>query len=378
MKFIRFLQSIVTLMFVLLFSVMFIYMHSDENEAKYKKTYVEIEEGTIFEENNDVTEKNIVENNIVENTIENEEEKILESEYKPQSSNTTNKQLNITNKFYYSNLDEYSKLIYNGLEANRASLKTGTAEIIISNDFSEAIERSENIEKIFSAAVNAFEFDNPELFYLDSSKLLLYYEKSTFGNYKIYIKQGDEYGNYILSSFKNENGVNNAQSKLNSVVNEIINNANSKPDDYSKILYIHDWLVSNVKYNEELNKENKDNIYGAIVEGEAVCGGYSKAFKYLLDKVNINCIIIQGIGQNSETQENHAWNYVELNGKWYGVDCTWDDPVIVGDVTNYTEKVYYTYFLKGKNEIESDHMQFDTFYGTNIKIKYPELSNENY
>lgn len=48
--------------------------------------------------------------------------------------------------------------------------------------------------------------------------------------------------------------------------------------------------------------------------------------------MNIPCIIVIGKATNTKGQtENHAWNYVQINEKWYAVDCTWDDPVIVGN-----------------------------------------------
>ena len=97
-----------------------------------------------------------------------------------------------------------------------------------------------------------------------------------------------------------------------------------------------------------------------------------------MDRLSINNIIVQGIGANEQGQEHHAWNYVQLNGNWYGIDCTWDDPIIIGDLTNYTEKNYYTYFLKGQKVFNNDHKPFETFYGTNLKIYYPELNLENY
>ena len=241
----------------------------------------------------------------------------------------------------------------------------------------KAIDKGEDIEAIFSAAVNAFEFDNPEIFYLDLSNLILYYERSTYGNYNIYLKNSSG-RNSLLPQFENEDDVDNAQYEIDEVVNGIKEELDSLNSTYDKIIYIHDWLVENVKYDETLSKPNKDTIYGVFVEREAVCGGYSKAFKYLLNMENINTIIIQGVGTAQGRTENHAWNYVQIDDNWYGVDCTWDDPVLIGNVTEETQKKYYTYFLKGKEVFENDHEPFTYFYGTSYIINYPELSNDNY
>ena len=147
--------------------------------------------------------------------------------------------------------------------------------------------------------------------------------------------------------------------------------------DYDKILYIHDWITENIEYDETLNKTNRNDIYGAFIEKEVTCGGYAKAFKYLADKLNIDCIIIQGKATSDEKTENHAWNYIKLSNNWYGVDCTWDDPIIIGGNENEKQQKYYTYFLKGK-EAFNNHKPFETFWDTKIKINYPELSNNNY
>lgn len=367
MKLIKFLLKSVSVMFILLFSLFFLYIYKDNKNTNNGPIFIETIE---FEEE---TEEPL--NTKLEE--EQNEEILLKTTEVNTIATIQNKEPEKT-KFYYTNLDEYSKLIYNALEDQKDKLKNGTAEITISNKLSEAIENGENIESIFSAAVNAFEHDNPDIFYLEMSKLILYYEKNYLGKYKIYLKAKEENENYLISSFKNEEDIDTAQRKIDLVVNSILKEVEVIDNDYDKILYIHDWLAENIKYDETMARTNKDTIYGALVEGEAVCGGYAKAFKYLMDKLNINTIIVQGIGINEQGQENHAWNYVQLDGKWYGIDCTWDDPIIIGDLTFYTKKNYYTYFLKGQNAFYNDHKPFETFYGTNLKINYPELNTENY
>lgn len=366
MKLIKFLLNSVSVMFILLFSLFFLYVYNDNKNTN---------NGPIFIETVEFTETGEQLNTKIEE--ERNEELFIKTTEVNTAQIFQNNEIENT-KFYYTNLDEYSKLIYNALKDQKDKLKKGTLEINISNKLSEAIENGENIESIFSAAVNAFEHDNPDIFYLDLSNLILYYESNYLGKYKISLKTNEENEKYLISYFENEEDVNIAQRKIDTVVNGILKEVEMKDNDYDKILYIHDWLTENIKYDETIVRINKDTIYGAFVEGEAVCGGYAKAFKYLMDKLNINSIIVQGIGINEQGQENHAWNYIQLDGKWYGIDCTWDDPIIVGDLTYYTKKNYYTYFLKGQNIFYNSHKPFDTFYGTDLKINYPELNMENY
>lgn len=370
MKLINFLLKSVVVMFVFLFALFGIYIYNDNQNhnqtIKSEPEFVEIE-----------VEKIKIEPIIAQEEIEEPVLLQVEPAQKPIENNNQEEIIN-TNKFYYSNLDEYSKLIYEALENQKNNLKTGNSTISIPNQLGEVLENEDSMETIFTVALRGFENDNPDIFYLDTSKMVLYYERDVFGNYKIYIKNDENYDNYLINGFNSEQDIQSAQNTIDEIVTQIQNDINMYNDDYNKILYIHDWLTKNVKYDETISRDNKDTIYGSLVEGEAVCTGYAKAFKYLLDRLNLKTIIVQGIGINDQGQEYHAWNYAQLNNKWYGVDCTWDDPIIIGDLTNYIEKPYYTYFLKGQNVFNSDHIPLKTFNGTDLKINYPELNVEDY
>lgn len=294
------------------------------------------------------------------------------------SSNINNVDNGTNNKFYYNNLDEYSKLIYKSLDDQKEKMKTGNEIINLPSSIAELLKTEEgekSIKAIFTIAMNAFEYDNPDIFYIDTSKMILYYEVNSIGEYKIYLKNSDEYSNYLIDGVNSKGDVSKYINDINLVVQEIENEINEQhiDTDYKKILYIHDWIVNNSKYNQALNKSNRSNIYGILKEKEATCGGYAKTFKYLMDKFNINCIIVQGKATNNNETEYHAWNYVELDEKWYGVDCTWDDPIIQGNVPEGTQKLSHTYFLKGKNVFNKSHEPFKNFYGTDVPINYPEL-----
>ena len=96
------------------------------------------------------------------------------------------------------------------------------------------------------------------------------------------------------------------------------------------ILFIHDYLINNIDYDSSYQAVGTYSIYGALIEKKCVCEGYAKAFKYLLNSVGYECELLQGTATNSSGQtENHAWNAVKLNGIWYEIDTTWDDPIII-------------------------------------------------
>ena len=98
--------------------------------------------------------------------------------------------------------------------------------------------------------------------------------------------------------------------------------------------------------------------------------------KQLKGKVE-NTIVI-GTGTNSKNEtENHAWNYVKLDGKWYAIDVTWDDPVITGG-GKLTNKARYEYFLKGSQTMNKNHVPSGKFTQDGRIFEYPELSIEDY
>ena len=109
--------------------------------------------------------------------------------------------------------------------------------------------------------------------------------------------------------------------KVEDVLKQII-----KPDmtDYEKELAIHDYIVVHCQYGYvESSKDYAYRAYGALVQNKAVCNGYAEAMALLMTCVGIENQIVTGTADN----ELHAWNQVCLDGNWYQVDATWDDPL---------------------------------------------------
>lgn len=109
---------------------------------------------------------------------------------------------------------------------------------------------------------------------------------------------------------------------------EVIAQVPQNATDYEKILFIHDWIIDHTVYDVD-GRNSTDNggiystAYGAIVNGKAVCSGYAKAFQYFMNQFGIQSNIISGTAKGG----SHSWNYVLLDGEYYWVDVTWDDPV---------------------------------------------------
>ena len=311
---------------------------------------------------------------------DNEEVKVISIEPVSNTEKNNNESSLVgSNRFYYNQLDYYSKMIYDALNNSKEDLKTGTSRIILPNELANLLTTDEGaakVETLFSVAINAFEYDNPDIFYLDYSKMVLFYESDFFGNNSAYIEKDSQEENYLIEGFHSKEDIETAEKSINNVKESVLSNISTVSSEYEKIKYIHDWIVKNTKYDETLARPNKNNIYGVLIERQATCGGYALTLKYILNDLGIESIVIQGKGFRDGTSEYHAWNYVNVNGKWYAIDCTWDDPIVEG-VQEENKKIYYDYFLKN-GKIFDDHARFETFYGTDLKITYPELSANNY
>ncbi len=145
----------------------------------------------------------------------------------------------------------------------------------------------------------------------------------------------------------------NEQTKVvNEQVKEIIKLLDLEyKTEYEKIKLIHDYIITNSVYDISTNQ---NTAYDCLIERTSACQGYAALTYKMMEEAGIPCRIISGSG----LKEPHAWNIVKLEGLWYNIDCTWDDPV--GAVEqNY---IGYDYFLKSNADFK-DHTR-DLEYNT--------------
>lgn len=320
----------------------------------------------IYDDNEIIISKNITEEN-VENP-----EKLIQN---------PSKQIDYTNKYYYSELDEYAKIIYDKIYENKENMKSGNYTIDFGKTFNELLNSENGETKIntsYQSSIDAYFLDNPDVFYIDVTKLYLLINQRTVKRKTTYtVTIGPEKGsNYYTNSFYSKERIEEAINNIEVVKNEMMSYAVG--DEYQKIKKVHDLLVSNLSYEQTLTGANIRNIYGALCEREVVCEGYAKAYKYLLDQIGIENIIVVGYGSNSAgSREEHAWNYVKLEGNWYAVDVTWDDPIIQGG-GKLKNKDKYKYFLKGAQNFNDTHKATGKTSQGGITFAYPKLSIADY
>lgn len=112
--------------------------------------------------------------------------------------------------------------------------------------------------------------------------------------------------------------------------------------EVAKLRKVHDWIAESIEYD---HSETHYSVMDALVLGKSVCGGYSRVLEMFLEFLDMpNAYIIS-------PSMKHAWNQVLLDGNWYNIDVTWDDPT--------GHPIHHNYFLKSDLAF-SDHTGYET------------------
>jgi Leucine-rich repeat (LRR) protein len=140
-----------------------------------------------------------------------------------------------------------------------------------------------------------------------------------------------------LATREEENIVN---SQVDRILKEII-----KPemDKHQKTRAIHDFIVANVAYDLSYREHSS---YSALIKGRAICQGYALLMYKMLQGAGIEVRIISGRAGGEE----HAWNLVRLDGNWYHIDATWDDPV-----PDTPGRILYDYYNRTDAQMAATH-----------------------
>lgn len=139
----------------------------------------------------------------------------------------------------------------------------------------------------------------------------------------------------------------------------IISGIPSGSNEYEKALFVHDSIVNNTDYDFNGLNSSENGIfgtsYGCLVNKLAVCQGYAEAFKFIMNHIGIECGVVSGMTERG----SHAWNYINIDGEYYWVDATWDDPSSEGEENN---TLRHNYFLLDdrfmKNRTADDANEF--------------------
>lgn len=175
-----------------------------------------------------------------------------------------------------------------------------------------------------------------------------------------YTKRGNYYSGNLNFTFSCDQAALAARKRnLNDAAASVISDL-GRATDYEKVKGVYEYLINHSRYNDYVRDQT---CYSLLVNGQGVCAGYASAMKYLLDRLDVDCIIASGVSKG----ESHSWNLVRLDGMWYQVDPTWGDP----KMDDGGQVLSYDYLLLDDNEMLLDH-QYDE------GIAYPHCYNDKY
>jgi hypothetical protein len=160
--------------------------------------------------------------------------------------------------------------------------------------------------------------------------------------------------------------VNAVEQKTLSVIKDY---KNDNMSDREKVIKIHEYLIKTTVYDR--NGKYCNTPYGALIDGKTICGGYSYAFQYICEELDIPCVIAFGTTDNPD--DAHVWNKVKLGDNWYIVDLTLDNND--DTIPNYTPKFsLFTADSEYKGAIEVDFDGIEEPQATDTKNSYYEAT----
>lgn len=293
--------------------------------------------------------------------------------------------------YYYSGLkyNPRAERFYKAFETLEESgaFKTGEVDynivenkVVVGQDVSDYVDNgSSKLPIAFGAGRDAFLMDNPDLFYWDV--------------FSVSISAGVQGGNYVafMDTSRTDDpfvGHLNTEAKINDAIIEyeaalktVVDGAKAASGDKkAQIEYVNKYIGDHTEYDFcatitdgetgfAPEADYIDTAYGALVNGKAICGGYAKAFKAVMDRLGIPCVCVQGYSYKDGSSEfvAHMWNAVKLDGMWYAVDVTWNDTAGKND-----------WLLIGEKALTKDHVEDKVISSSGYELKYPALKPYNY
>ncbi len=273
---------------------------------------------------------------------------------------------NPSNPYLFGNLlTPAQRSVYDAIVEQKAGLLTDGAVTV---QFSIKEDMKVTVQTAISAVID----DYPEFFWVGGYGVKGTYDKV---NYNLTISLSLD-----TNSYANWDVLRESYYSLLSAVESFEVEGNTR---YAKLKSIHDQICKMTTYT--LNEPMAHHPTGVLLNGKAVCEGYAEALKLLCDREDIPCIIVVGTGNGGA----HEWNYVQMeDGKWYGVDATWDDQ---------DSEILYDYFLVGSKSVNArfgktkfgDGTDSDTDGGDHINtgthftnalyaLTYPVISTQSY
>lgn len=238
-----------------------------------------------------------------------------------------------SNQWYYNQLTDVEKKIYTTIynyykfDMDKGECRMENTKIVTKDKIT--------IANMYQASM-AVVLDNPSMFWIR-----YFLHSNTKENDGKYVSSIHPVFSYNETAFKAD--ALEYKGFFNSIIKELDAAGIKQASIRKKIQLIHDYIVKTYNYRNEtniLNAYTTDEtraIGYMMTHKEGCCASYAKILKALCDYYNIMCITV--------ISDDHMWNEVQINGKWYLLDATWDD----------VEPISYDYFLKGSESVTDKH-----------------------
>ena len=182
-----------------------------------------------------------------------------------------------------------------------------------------SLSGDDEIDRVYHAVLK----DHPEVFWVHNREKVY---KTTY--------TGRDYCQFSPGYTYTEDERQEISQAMENAYQEVLAQIPEGADDYTKVMTVYTYIIDNTDY---VVSDDDQSIAGTFWKKQAVCAGYAGAVQYLLERLNVPCIYVEGDAANSD--QGHAWNIVQLNGQYYYVDATnGDQPdFLEGDATVLAE-----------------------------------------
>ena len=215
-------------------------------------------------------------------------------------------------EWFYKSFDDAEAAAYDAFRISAERPFDGEPVLIKDKSGKKTEIPAGDLETVYQG----FLYDHPEVFWLSSSY-----------NYRVCSSIGGEETADAVSVIpipKAAAELDAMRREFDSASEEILGSTSTAVTDREKALILYDCLTAGTEYEEEAlydsALQNEHTAYGAVCGKKAVCDGIALAYKYLLDRCGIKCILIPGTGEGMP----HVWNIVFWDGKWHESDPSWD------------------------------------------------------
>lgn len=235
-------------------------------------------------------------------------------------------------EYYFKQLNEEEQRVYRELlKGIRAREK----------DFYLTLSQDDSIDRCYHAVLK----DHPEIFWVHNHEKIY---KTTYSD--------SDYCTFTPGYIYTESEISEIQNAMEAGFQKVSSLIPADASDYEKVRIVYTYVIDNTQYQAS---DDDQSIAGVFWKKEAVCAGYAGAVQYLLERIGVPCIYVDGSTQGST--EGHAWNIVKLDGEYYYVDATnGDQPDFLnGNAAQLEEHktIIYDYLCPFPEEYEKKYIR---------------------